>query len=351
MNKLRCLSPTPGIGVPALAKLSVPYLAARKNRDGSVRYYFQPRQDDRKRGWTTVRLHDKYERPLRDPLLAAAACRQIVAIYTAWRAGNTTVGAHHIDKLGRVVVAPTRKMGTHKQYLPGHVGAMVADYMAHDVFLSNGTKTQKEYKIYLGLFVEKFGEIYLHRLAPGAARTWLRARAEKSGPSGAHALYRTVRAFFGQVRLCYDDMDHPGFVPEARNPFASLNLSLPKAPMILWPRAAVDAFVPLADEKGQPSIGDAIVMMSWLGVRRQDWIKWPASVFDQELLAFTQDKTDKALVIPWTLVPPLVARVAAARHGVRRTRSRPQPSSMISKACRGRTTRHSAQPLPCCAMN
>ena len=69
----------------------------------------------------------------------------------------------------------------------------------------------------------------------------------------------------------------------------------------------------MTDELDQPSIGDAIVMMSWLGVRRQDWIKWPASVFDQELLAFTQDKTDKALVIPWTLVPPLVARVAAAK--------------------------------------
>jgi integrase len=122
-----------------------------------------------------------------------------------------------------------------------------------------------------------------------------------------------VRAFFGQVRLCYEDLDHPGFVPEARNPFASLNLSLPKAPMILWPRDAVEAFVSLSDEWDQPSIGDAIVMMSWLGVRRQDWIKWPASVFDQELLAFTQDKTDKAVVIPWTLVPSLVGRVTAAK--------------------------------------
>jgi hypothetical protein len=184
---------------------------------------------------------------------------------------------------------------------------------ARRVPLQQRQNAEREYKTYLGLFVEKFGETYWYRLAPGAARTWLKARADKSGPSGAHALYRTVRAFFGQVRLCYDDLDHPGFVPEARNPFASLNLSLPKAPMILRPRAAVEAFVSLADEWDQPSIGDAIVMMSWLGVRRQDWIKWPASVFDQDLLAFTQDKTDKALVIPWTLVPPLVARVAGAK--------------------------------------
>jgi hypothetical protein len=36
--------------------------------------------------------------------------------------------------------------------------------------------------------------------------------------AGAHALYRTVRAFFGKVRLCYDDVGHPGFVREDRNP-------------------------------------------------------------------------------------------------------------------------------------
>jgi hypothetical protein len=64
--------------------------------------------------------------------------------------------------------------------------------------------------------------------------------------------------------------------------------------------AGVDAFVSLVDAVGQPSMGDAIVVMSWLGVRRQDWLAWPATVFDRELVTL-----DKALVPPVGLEPTL----------------------------------------------
>jgi hypothetical protein len=297
-----------------MAKLAVPYLARRLNRDGSSRYYFQPRTKDTKVGWATVRLHDRHELPIKDELAAAEACRKIVAIYAAWKAGEPGAGPNRIDRLGRVVIG---RLSAHvirdRQYMPGQIGAMVPDYLAHDVFLKLSEKTQKEYRIYLHLLVEKFGDVYWHRLAPGSARRWLLDRAESSGAAGAHALYRTVRAFFGKVRLCYDDVDHPGFVPEDRNPFASLDIGLPKAVVVVWPRAAVDAFVALADSLGQPSMGDAIVMMSWLGVRRQDWLSWSANVFDRELVTFAQEKTDRALVLPWGLVPALAARIAAAK--------------------------------------
>jgi hypothetical protein len=55
--------------------------------------------------------------------------------------------------------------------------------------------------------------------------------------SGMHSLYRTIRAFFGKVRLCYDSVDHPGFVPPKQNPAAELDLGLPKPNLIIWPRA------------------------------------------------------------------------------------------------------------------
>ena len=297
-----------------MSKLAVPYLVTRQNRDGSLRFYFQPRTRDTKLGWATVRLHKRNEIPIEDELAAAEACRSIVAIYAAWRAGEPGAGPHRIDRLGRVVVQnSSRKFARDQRYLPGQIGAMARDYLTHEIFLKLSDKTQKEYRIYLDLFVAKFGNIYWHRLAPGSARKWLLERAESSGPAGAHALYRTVRAFFGKVRLCYDDVDHPGFVREDRNPFASLDLSLPKAAIIVWPRAAVDAFVALADGLGQPSMGDAIVMMSWLGVRRQDWLSWSAKVFDGELVSFSQEKTARALVLPWSLVPALATRVAAAK--------------------------------------
>jgi integrase len=55
-------------------------------------------------------------------------------------------------------------------------------------------------------------------------------------------------------------------------------------------------------------------MMSWLGVRRLDWLGWSATVFDRDLLAFRQKKTDIPLVLPWSVVPPLADRVAAAKR-------------------------------------
>jgi hypothetical protein len=298
-----------------MGKIETPYLVTHENKDGTQRHYFAPRQDDRQRGWATVRLHDDQARPIRDPLKAAEACKSVAAIYTAWRSGIDGMGPHLIDKLGRVVKVLARPVdGVPKVYSPGQIGAMVADFLAHRIFTDElGEKTQYEYKTYLNLFVEKFGDTYWKKLAPGPVREWLQERAAAGGAAGAHALYRTARAFFGKIRLCYPSVDHPGFVPENANPLVGLDLGLPKSTILVWPRGAVRAFVELADDEGQPSIGDAIVMMSWLGVRRQDWLEWPADVFDRDLVAFKQEKTDIPNVLPWSLVPELVQRVAAAK--------------------------------------
>ncbi|SKA24540.1 hypothetical protein SAMN02745126_04415 [Enhydrobacter aerosaccus] len=296
-----------------MSKIGVPYLQSFTNDDGTRRHYFAPRQADRRHGWATVRLHDRFERPIRDDLEAAQACAAVADIYRRWRNGEDGYGPWRIDKLGRVVEAPARKKQKGKLYPPGTIGAMVADFRAHPMFGELSAKTQKEYTTYLGLLVEQFGETQWRRLSPGAARTWLMQRAIAGGKSGAHALYRTARAFFNQVRLIYEDVDHPGIVPKHENPLASLNLSLPSSNPLPWPREAVRAFIELADGQGQPSLGDAMVFMSWLGVRRQDWLDWPADFFDRPLLAFQQSKTGVPNVIPWDQVPELVARVAAAR--------------------------------------
>jgi integrase len=302
-----------------MGKIGVPYLVIYENKDGSKRFYFAPRQDDRQKGWATVRLHDKQERPIRDPLKAAEACKAVAAIYTAWRRGEPGMGPHLIDTLGRVVTQgtalPARRANAsveQRVYRAGQIGLMVADYQAHDVFKSLSPKTRLEYRTYLAKFVEKFGETYWRKLAPGPLRSWLQEHGGANGWAGMHSMYRTIRAFFGKVRLCYDSVDHPGFVPIEANPAAELDLGLPKPNLILWPRDAIDAFVRLADRSGHASIGDAIVMMGWLGVRKQDWLFWPADVFERELLAFRQEKTSNPLVLPWRIVPVLVDRVSAA---------------------------------------
>ncbi|WP_395713754.1 hypothetical protein [Reyranella sp.] len=306
-----------------MGKIDAPYLVTYTNKDGTLRHYFAPRHEDRQKGWATVRLHDGRGKPIRDPIVAAGACQAVAAIYTAWRRGEAGMGPHLIDKLGRPVTqTPDQARKTargaeasesERTYRPGQIGAMVADYKDHDVYTSLSDKTRLEYRVYLDKFVEKFGDTYWRKLAPGTLRSWLREHGEANGWAGAHSMYRTIRAFFGRVRLCYDRVDHPGFVPPKQNPAAELDLGLPKPNLILWPRAAIDAFVALADNAGHKSIGDAVVMMGWLGVRKQDWLSWPADFFDRDLLAFRQEKTNNPLVLPWRTVPALVLRVEAAR--------------------------------------
>lgn len=310
-----------------MGNLKTPYLVTHKNKNGSQRHYFAPRQQDRRKGWATVRLHDAQGRKIRDPIAATIACKAVAEIYVAWRRGQAGMGPHLIDQLGRVVKAKSKAMAklqaapSLKVYSPGQIGAMIADYKEHDVYLEDiGDKTRLEYSTYLAFFENgrvnpedpTFGETYWWELAPGPLRTWLQAHGRANGWAGAHSLYRTIRAFFTKVRLVYKTTHHPGYVPIEKNPAAKLDLGLPKPSLILWPRAAVDAFVALADERGHASIGDAIVMMGWLGVRKQDWLEWHVDVFERELLAFKQEKTDKPLVLPWRMVPALAQRIDAA---------------------------------------
>jgi len=318
--RLRIVQPSANTEGRGMGTVEAPYLVTHTNKNGTQRHYFAPRQADRAQGWATVRLHNAAGRPIRDPLEAAAACKAVAAIYMAWRRGDARMGPHLIDKLGRLAkqeaAKPSRKgadANERKIYRPGQIGAMIADYKAHAVFLDEiGEKTRLEYGTYLAMFEKKFGKTLWWELAPGPLRTWLQEHGARHGWAGAHSLYRTIRAFFTKVRLCYNTTNHPGFVPLEKNPAAKLDIGLPKPNLILWPRAAVDAFVQLADERGHASIGDAIVMMGWLGVRKQDWLGWSVDVFERELLAFRQEKTDKPLVLPWRMVPALVNRIGAA---------------------------------------
>ncbi len=130
----------------------------------------------------------------------------------------------------------------------------------------------------------------------------------------AHQWYRTCRALLNYTRLIYDHRDHPGYVPAGMNPFDKLKLSLPKARLVVWPAGAISAAVALADELGRPSLGDAIVTMGWLGVRRQDWLRWAPSIFDTPFLAWDTEKTDTPVTTPWSVIPELQDRIEAARR-------------------------------------
>jgi integrase len=185
--------------------------------------------------------------------------------------------------------------------------------MASDEFDERKPATQNDYRLCLEALVKKFGPRRWDSISAKEAKTWIREKAA-THPSMAHQWYRTCRAVLNKTRLIYDEREHPGYVPEKLNPFDKLNIGLPKAQLIVWPQEAIAKMVELADEFGRPSLGDAIVTMAWLGVRRQDWLAWPANIFDTPYLAWDTEKTDAPVTIPWSVIPELRERIETAKR-------------------------------------
>jgi len=259
-----------------------------------------------------IRLHDRSEMPICDEVSAIAACQPLAEIYLAWKQGNTDCGPHLIDELGRPVPNRPRAAYSATGALPGTIAAIAADFLASDEYADLKPSTQDDYRLCLEMLVKKFGPRRWETISAKEAKAWIREKAG-SHPSMAHQWYRTCRAVLNKTRLIYDERDHPGYVSQLLNPFDKLNVGLPKARLIVWPHEAITAMVALADERGRPSLGDAMVTMMWLGARRQDWLAWPATIFDTPYLAWDTEKTDAPVTIPWSVVPELRERIEAAK--------------------------------------
>lgn len=286
-----------------------PYLTCRVNKDGTKRYYFQPRSRHKSAGWQIVALHDDQGLPIRTRTPARQACRRLVGIYAAWQDGKPGYGPHCIDDLGRLLPRHHRLVADTVGAQDGTIAAIVRDYLISNAFLKHKPSTQDDYRLCLNVLVKKFGDRQWRSIEARETQDWILALDR---PSMAHQLYRTSRAVLNKTRLVYP-RSHPGFVSRDDNPFARLDVDSPKASLIVWPREAIRAMVTIADEVGRPSLGDAILLMSWLGTRRQDWLAWPANMFDSPYLAWTTEKTGVSVTIPWTQVPELWERIEAAK--------------------------------------
>ena len=287
-----------------------PYLTSRTNNDGSKRYYFQPRSCDKAAGWKIIPLRDDRGYPIRAREPARQACRRLTRLYMAWQAGRAGYGPHCIDSLGRPVPKHHRLMASTMLADDGTISAIVRDYLASRSFLKRKASTQDDYRLCLKALVRDFGSRQWCSIDKKEAQAWVLANGDSL--SMRHQIYRTCRAVLNKTHLFYP-RTHPGFVSRDDNPFARLEIELPKARLIAWPRAAICATVAIADELGRPSLGDALLLMSWLGTRRQDWLAWPATIFDSPYLSWKSEKTGVSVTIPWTQIPELKERIEAAK--------------------------------------
>lgn len=146
-----------------------------------------------------------------------------------------------------------------------------------------------------------------------------------------HAKYAATPAFAGAIvrvlRLVLAHGCRNGYLAPGSNP--AQNPALEGAPPsgVVWPQAAVDAIVAAADAMGRPSIGDAVLLNSWMGQREGDVLRMPRSVLRNGTLVLRQSKTGAGVALPIDMVPALKARLQAAL--ARTERLNPQPSTII----------------------
>jgi hypothetical protein len=72
--------------------------------------------------------------------------------------------------------------------------------------------------------------------------------------------------------------------------------------------------VSLADEIGRPGLGDAIVTAAWLGLKRRDWLTWPAEALDDPTWPLEIVDGLRPAAVFWSTIPPLARRIAVAKE-------------------------------------
>lgn len=319
-------------------KITARWLTSRANQDGSRRFYFQPRSRDVAKGWpSTVALRDEHGGILRDPVKAAAQVAPLAALYDGWLAGLPDHGPDRLDLATGTVRDPSQQPLAARQALSGQawaagtIGAIVADYEASRYFLKLAAGTQADYRYTNGLLVEAFGPHQWRDLSESDCSAWIEAVMAEA-PSMGHQLYRQSRAVLGKARLIYKK-GAPGHIPKGHNPFAALDIETPDAKLIVWTEEIIPLFVAHCDAKGAPSFGDAALFMSWIGTRRNDWSRWPADFFDRAIVGFRPRKTrrssNKAVVIPWTVVPALRQRIEAANARLEKIDGKVRPATFF----------------------
>lgn len=284
-----------------MANVKIPYLVGRRNRDGSVRYYWQPWTALRAQGWKTMPLGA-------DEGQAIAEARRLNAELEAWRRGERPA-----EQEGAVPAI-------------GTLDALIAAYKADDAFASKARKTKESYGWALDVLSAWSGDVPVRALAADAIREFhrqLRART----PAKADTVIDVLRLLlqFGVPKW------------RADNPASKLNLKRHRRRRgedELWTAADIRALVAEADRQNRHSIGTAVMLNEWLGQREGDLIAVPRAAYTRGEILFKQAKTGAEVRLPAGDVDKLKRRLAGEL--ARQKRRRVEGLALILSETTGR---------------
>lgn len=231
-----------------MASFRIPFLVARKNKDGSTNYYWQPS--------ATLAAAKWQPQPLgKDEAAAIDAARAINKQVQAWKAGQAqpNIRARAAD---------------------GTLARAIADYRRAVV---EGTKpdgspriaptTAKTYSSALNRLEHWGGKHPLAYITRQRVRA-LRDGMLKSG-IGEHAAHTTLKL----GRQLFAWLIDEGRWEQGKNPFESFGMAAPDPRETIWSPGARELIIATADAEGFPSIALAVMLGYAIGQREGDILK------------------------------------------------------------------------------
>lgn len=275
-----------------MATLKIPYLIAKPGRHGRPRYYWQPSADLREAGWPARRLPE----PEASALAEAAAINAKVA---AWRSGE------HAGVGGAAGVRAAPKGVT-----PGSLADLIRCYRKSRFYRDRAPATRRTYGKALAELEARWGAAPAAALTPHATEVFYTAR--RAGAPEMAALIMTVGQIVYARAPRLAEAVRFGLVP-GFNPFARAGLDGALRRGMVWPAAAVAAFIAAADGLGLHSVGTAIALNEWLGQRPADVLALRRPARADGSITIVQAKTAQAVPLPVEDVPALKSRIAEER--------------------------------------
>ncbi len=285
-------------------KLRVRHLVIKPGRNGAARHYWQPSALLRKAGWQPVNLGPNLDVAIRQ----AQGWNERVAL---WREGSPGVGP-----AGKAAVKRQQAKYARKETLRELIQAFRQDRWDH-----LAPNTRKQYAHALTMIDTWAGDQPVGYITADRCRVLLQLLAKPAARNQPERLHRA--AGVGRVlrTLLGWAVDHERATV---NPMDRVTIREPKARHHLWPDHCIDAMVAMADARGLPSIGDAILLAADTGQRESDLLafrRMPRRADGRRWMRLQQGKTGVWIDIPFTA--RLDARIdqAEARHAKRKIAS------------------------------
>jgi integrase len=269
-----------------MARIKVRYLVAKPGRDGAVRWFWQPAKALRAAGWHAERLPDV-------PADAIAAAERRNAELDAWRAGRPLPHA----TTGKLAKRPAR----------GTLDDVIARYKGSRFYKDRKPATRRAYDYFLEKLSRWAGDAPIRAITAKRVDKLYTELAAVT-PALARQVVTMGSTLCDRSRKLYEPGE-PGHM--AVDPFERMDMAGSPRSGVLWPRAAVAAFVAAADAAGRHSIGTAVALNEWLGQRQADVLRIRRSGATAGRIVQRQNKTGAGVVLPVAAVPALARRIEA----------------------------------------